>query len=59
MVAAGAEMFVKNQTVTQAREARDALAMTLYERLFGWIVFRINKSISDLANVERKPAAKV
>ena len=39
------EMFVKMLSPQQAEEARDALAMTIYERLFAWIVWRVNHSM--------------
>ncbi len=43
------ESYLKELTPEQAAEGRDALAMTLYERLFGWIVWRINSAIAEMA----------
>ena len=48
------EGIVKKHTVEQANEARDALAMTLYERLFLWLVWRVNSSISETQDATKK-----
>jgi len=39
------EQVVKPLNHQEAMDARDALATTLYERMFGWIVWRTNLSI--------------
>ncbi|GBG27766.1 Myosin-6 [Hondaea fermentalgiana] len=39
------EHFEKSLTVEEAALARDALAMTIYERIFGWLVWRLNQCI--------------
>ncbi|XP_007948197.1 unconventional myosin-Ia [Orycteropus afer afer] len=39
------EKVVTALSVTQAQYARDALAKNIYNRLFNWIVYRINESI--------------
>ncbi|GBG30838.1 Myosin-6 [Hondaea fermentalgiana] len=39
------ETVVKAMSLAEAEDARDALAMNLYERIFGWIVWRTNLSI--------------
>ncbi|GBG32956.1 Myosin-6 [Hondaea fermentalgiana] len=51
------ESLVKQHTVTQAEEAREALAMALYERTFGWIVWRINESIGVSNKMAQKSRA--
>jgi len=47
------EIFAKDLTCSEASAARDALAMTLYERLFGWIVWKINSSLQEASNNHR------
>lgn len=41
---------IKNFSIAEANEGRDALAMSLYERLFGWVVWRVNESIAGDAS---------
>lgn len=41
----GSESMVKPMSMIEAEDARDALAMNLYERVFGWVVWRTNLSI--------------
>lgn len=44
----------KQHTVAQAAEARDALAMTLYERMFLWLVWRVNQAISVVGDTDER-----
>eukprot|EP00924_Labyrinthula_sp_SR-Ha-C_P010365 maker-scaffold_23-snap-gene-4.59-mRNA-1 protein AED:0.21 eAED:0.22 QI:0/0.5/0/1/1/1/3/0/1359 len=43
----GNEALSKEHTVEQAIECRDALQMTLYERLFMWLVWRVNQKLGE------------
>ena len=41
----GKEVFEKPLSVESATESRDALAKSIYAKLFNWVVNRVNQSI--------------
>ncbi|XP_072104793.1 unconventional myosin-Ib-like [Mobula birostris] len=53
-VQARSEKVKKALTAAQSSYARDALAKNLYDRLFNWLVNRINESIQVKGKVQKK-----
>lgn len=58
-IAARGDVMMKSHNIQQAEYGRDALAKAIYDRLFTWIVQRINKSILVPGSVAQKRLNKV
>lgn len=54
VIAARGDVMMKSHNVTQAEFGRDALAKAIYDRLFTWIINRINTSILVPGNKVQK-----
>ncbi|XP_077557272.1 unconventional myosin-Id-like [Haemaphysalis longicornis] len=50
VIAAGGEVMQKGHTLTEAVYGRDAFAKAVYERMFCWIVGRVNEAIEVRTN---------
>lgn len=59
IIAAYGDVMKKSHNVEQAEHGRDALAKAIYDRLFTWIITRINKAILVPGNEMQKKFLKV
>lgn len=59
VIAARGDVMMKSHDIQQAEFGRDALAKAIYDRLFTWIIGRINKSIEVRGNAVQKRLNKV
>lgn len=58
-IAAGGDIMMKSHDIQQAEFGRDAFAKAIYDRLFTWIIGRINKSIEVRGDATQKRLNKV
>lgn len=54
VIAARGDVMMKSHNTQQAEYGRDAFAKAIYDRLFTWIISRINKSIEVPGNKAQK-----
>ncbi|KAK7866208.1 hypothetical protein R5R35_001420 [Gryllus longicercus] len=54
VIAARGEVMQKTHTVSEAEYGRDALAKAVYDRLFTWIVDKVNKALDPASKSDRK-----
>lgn len=59
VIAAYGDIMKKDHNVSQAELGRDAFAKAIYERLFNWIIQRVNKSIVVEGNETQKKFDRV
>lgn len=59
VIAARGDIMMKAHDIQQAEYGRDALAKAIYDRLFTWIISRINVSILVPASANQKRLNKV